>query len=230
MGSHEPIVVRWGDDDASVGYLGGHRWRLRHRTDVVEAAPTDRVVDALFARVFAGVGPGHEARARPQLTIAGPDRTIEIFALDKFTNGWGFRDAIASGDVGPPDALRGFVRAVIARQADQAWATGMHAMPAPPLDARFGLDGLHRAADPEAWCADLAAALLARARRHPSQQVGFDAAIAELGRMGHMLRRWSRWEWSTSDAAPPPGVAISLTELDDDELQVIVETTAPSAG
>jgi ATP-dependent Lon protease len=166
---------------------------------------------------------GDAAAGEPRWQAGGGYAELTMAASDPIVVRW--HDGHASL-VGPPDALRRFVRAEIARQAEEAWASGIAPTPSPPLDARFALDGLRRATDPAAWCADLGAALLARARTHPSQRVGLDLAVAELGRMGHPLRRWSSWEWCKPEAAPPPGVAITVTEDDDDQLELTVEPTA----
>lgn len=213
-GETEPIIFRWKGGDVALGYLGRLRWRTRHSDAVVEVGHARAAAALVLDQMFDGTTPGREAaeRAPVHVEIAGDVSTLDVDT--RMANGWSYSSATSRFDLGPHDALLPFVADLLARSADAAWAVGVEPQRPTPLGRQFSFKAFANAADRNALCNGLAAALTQRLRHSEYPPTAFVSAMQELKELRHDLWSWEPDQaWGTITSLAVPAWACSSPDL-----------------
>jgi hypothetical protein len=222
----EPIVFRWNGGEASLGYLGSLRWRVRVGEETIEASHVRSAIGLVFDAIFRGVPRGSEVAARSPLELDISREHLRFTAAPKFTNGWRFRSSDVDGDVGPHGALFDFVAERVARAAERAWTIGVEPVIRPSLAPRFSFEAFATAPDPAALCRELEAELNLRLRGHPSASTAFDTAMKELEAAGHDLWSILGDVWGPDYMTPRQGAGLRVTRFANEEDDSVANTVA----
>ena len=222
----EPVVFRWKGGKASIGYLGGLRWRVRTSRDCIDAPGVLEAVTLVFAAIFQGVPTGTEAAARSPLDVKIRGHVSRRFLIEpKFKNGWRCSSRLLDETVGDHATLLPFVAQRIANAADDVWAAGIRPVPARPLATRFSFKAFVKAARPEQLCRELESALQERLQEHPAPGVAFVQAMKELKASGHDLWSWTPEEvWGRDYMKLRRGAGLMVSRYPDDDEEGVANT------